>query len=60
VVGNRERPHFSKEIGVFFSLNILFINPEKDRAMILYEHEAKRLFKEQGIPSPSGELAKTL
>ena len=27
--------------------------------MILYEHEAKRLFKEQGIPSPPGELAKT-
>jgi succinyl-CoA synthetase beta subunit len=27
--------------------------------MILYEHEAKRLFKEQGIPVPQGGVAKT-
>ncbi len=27
--------------------------------MILYESEAKRFFKEQGIPSPPGEVAKT-
>ncbi len=27
--------------------------------MILYEHEAKRLFKEQGVSVPQGEVAKT-
>jgi succinyl-CoA synthetase beta subunit len=27
--------------------------------MILYEHEAKKLLKEQGVPSPRGEVAKT-
>jgi succinyl-CoA synthetase beta subunit len=48
-----------KELGVFFSLSLLFIQPEKDKEMILYEHEAKRLFKEQGISVLQGEVAKT-
>ena len=40
-------------------LGFLFINPERDGAMILYEHEAKRLLKEQGVSFPQGEMAKT-
>jgi len=48
-----------KEIGVFFSSSLLFILPEKDKAMIFYEHEAKRLFKEKGVSIPQGEVAKT-
>ena len=48
-----------KEIGVFFSSSPLFILPEKDKEMILYEHEAKKLLKEKGVSIPQGEVAKT-
>ncbi len=48
-----------KEIGVFFSSSPLFILPEKDKEMILYEHEAKKLLKENGVSVPQGEVAKT-
>ena len=43
----------------FIRVPIIFIKPEKDKDMILYEYEAKRLFMEKGVSIPRGEVAKT-